>query len=239
MKHLLTGIIALGLVGTSQAGSPIQDEMECPLGGEKFEITSTMSCSTMGHTMNLRSVTSCDFVTKLPQCPSNGLWVYKDFTDEEIALLPNILSSEAYKTHGEKSKYFQAYQIEQALPKSDPTTSFFLLQQGMWYDGNAATLDNPAYYSAFTAALGEAAKDEEFEENDFFQAGHVMLLIHKGQLDDAKYKFKTLRANDKKDNDYYTQYLDALDYCLDKPDDEELCDLNTPIRAHIDEEEDE
>ena len=44
-----------------------------------------MSCSSMGATMSLRPITSCDFVTRLPVCPSNGLPLFKDFPADEVA----------------------------------------------------------------------------------------------------------------------------------------------------------
>ncbi|MEM9342480.1 MAG: hypothetical protein AAGA87_05500, partial [Pseudomonadota bacterium] len=57
---------AIFLSSAAGAGTPFEDTMTCPVGGEEFTIVSTASCSTMGRTMSFRPVTSCDFVTRLP-----------------------------------------------------------------------------------------------------------------------------------------------------------------------------
>ncbi len=236
MKKLLITAIALGLMGNAQAGFPVQDKMTCPLGGKSFEVTSTASCSSMGVYMNLQSVTSCDFVTRLPQCPDNGLWVYKDFSDDELELLPAILDSENYKLAGSMSRYYQAYLIEQALPEPDMVTSFFLLQQGIWYDPIEETLDDPKFYAAYEATLTPALDDEELESAEFYEAAQIMYMIHHGALEEANYKYKAIIVEDKSDNEYYKSYLNALNYCLDNPSDENLCSLHSPLRAHEDKE---
>lgn len=80
--------------GTAFAGMPVETPFTCPVGGEEFVITDTMSCSEMGRTMLLRPVTSCDFVTRLPVCPGNGFPAYRDATEEELARLDTLVASE-------------------------------------------------------------------------------------------------------------------------------------------------
>lgn len=232
MRKLLTLIIALGFTISAFAGRPYETEQTCPLGDETFKITSTYSCSSLGHMMNLRAITSCDFITRLPQCPGNKLFIYKEFSAAELTQLPDILSSDLFTEASDKSKYYQAYLIEQSLEEPDPITSFFILQQGMWYESSDLTHDDPEFVAAFEKALDTATSDEKFEERNFYIAANAMRLISLGKQDSAKTIIKALKKDDKGENEYYSQYLDALKYCLKNSDNQELCSPTSTIRAH-------
>jgi len=118
---------AVFLSTSAMAGIPIEDEVTCPVGGEKFKITSTASCSTMGRMLSLQPVTSCDFVTRLPICPKNKLPMYRDFDDDEIKTIKAFMKTKAYKEALSESPYIRAYLLSKEIESSESQESFFLI----------------------------------------------------------------------------------------------------------------
>lgn len=76
------------------------------------------------------------FPTELPQCPKNGLVMYRQFSSDELELLPKFLASPEYlawRANGE-TPYYLAYQTEKFLKGSD---ALWLLLSASWEAKNA------------------------------------------------------------------------------------------------------
>jgi hypothetical protein len=133
------------LATASHAGVPIQEQQICPVGGQKFETIGTGSCSSSGMTQDffLKRQSSCDFVTRLPQCPDNKLPLYKEFTASEVKLLEGYLASEDYLSMERRSRFYIAKKVDD-----------FLVANG------SARIMN------FSYLLGGLQNDRENTEND-------------------------------------------------------------------------
>ena len=79
------------------AATPVIETMTCPIGGGSFSFTTATGYTTSGERPDGKPYGSWNFPLALPECPDNGLILYKDYTAEEIAKLEPIIASEAYR----------------------------------------------------------------------------------------------------------------------------------------------
>ncbi len=98
MRHLFLALAAaLAAAGPASAGKPVTETMTCPIGGGSFTFTTAASYSTYGERPDGRPFGSWTFPLALPECPDNGLVLYKEYTAEEVAKLEPLVASEAYQ----------------------------------------------------------------------------------------------------------------------------------------------
>lgn len=117
----LLALLAAAGAAPAQASTYTEEEVVCPVGGEKFTRMALMSISTWGALPDGMPLGSGVFPVELPQCPSNGLVMYRDFTPEEVARLAPFIASEGYKalrSAGETPRYL-AYRTAQFLGDKD------------------------------------------------------------------------------------------------------------------------
>lgn len=179
MKFPITAALVL-LPIIAQAGTPITTQLTCSIGGEKFEITETASCSMNGERrMSFAPTSSCDFITRLPQCPGNFLPMYRDFSEEELTLLRDYMQSESYESNVDGSRYYLAYIIEKYLA-DNPSQAFWILLSGLWYD-SAIAFENQRFMEAFFfEAIGELGRVTA-EDLPFAQAVIAYAYVRNGQ----------------------------------------------------------
>lgn len=230
---LISAILLLTVGQTAFAGMPYPDEEICPIGGEKFKTTSTASCSTMGRTLSMQAITSCDFVTHLAQCPSNKLPIYKKFSEQDLLEIKEFMKTETYKNNKSKSRYYLATIIEGALTSQDTLTQFFMLQNGLWHTPNQSYGD-PVYMNAYHKAASIAFQSDDLEGKPFWRGAEAMVFLKEGDLEAAKKNINLMTSDDADNAKYLGKYKKALKYCLGHPQDEKLCQLTTAIRAHDD-----
>ncbi len=133
LPKLLIIIASILFSSAVWAGMPVEATMKCPVGGEEFTITKTPSCTTMGRTMSFRPRTTCDFITRLPVCPSNGLPVYQEFSEEQVIDLTRFMESEAYASLKQLPPWYRAYRIAEHLGETKTRATFGLLLEAFWY----------------------------------------------------------------------------------------------------------
>ena len=213
MKRLLATIGLICTALPAVAGIPQPAERTCPIGGEVFEITQTASCSTMGRTMSFRPVTSCDFVTRIPICPSNGLPLYKTFSEQDLSKLKGLIASDSYTEIRALPAHQRAYAIQEFLGATNTPDSFSLMLGAFWYETksfvqSAKALDN---------LLFEAERELEqvdVQTRPYIQAILAYALGHSGRIDAAKAKLAQLRQ-DPATPEALGLYLDAVETCLE------------------------
>ena len=230
----LKSIVIVGLMSCAQiayAGMPVQQEEICPVGGKTFKTTGTASCSTMGHTISLKQVTSCDFVTHLPQCPGNKLPMYKEFTDSDLFELEQIMESKEYKTFSKGSPYRLAAFIEQKLSSFDRETLYFLLQNGIWRTPEQV-MNDADYMSDYHTAANNVFELFKEEERPFWRGAQAFVHMQQGNLNAAKNAISIMKKENSSGKEYLTTYIQALEFCIENSDDAELCSADTSLRAH-------
>lgn len=103
-------VIGLALLAgpPAHAGFPVKQEMICPVGGEKFSFATTGSYSTWGGRPDGKPYGSWRFPLDLPECPGNGLVVYKEFAAADLPRLRGLVESADYKALRRERPYYRA-----------------------------------------------------------------------------------------------------------------------------------
>lgn len=108
------------------------EQMTCPIGGERFEALVTGHYSTRGARPDGRPRSYWYMPLPLPECPSNGLVIFGDFTPEQIAALTPLIASPDYRRLvAEESSYYRAQWLATriGLPERE---ALWLLLSATW-----------------------------------------------------------------------------------------------------------
>jgi hypothetical protein len=93
--------------------------MACPIGGGSFQFQPVAQPVVAGERPDGRPIGSVRFPLTLPECPDNGLVLYKDYDAGEVARLTPLVDSEAYRAlRKDGTQYYRAYWLmrEMGLP---------------------------------------------------------------------------------------------------------------------------
>lgn len=103
-RAAVAAIAALSAAPT-MAGIPETRSMTCPIGGERFDFTTTMSYTIFGTRADGKPYGSWTFPLALPECPSNGLILYKaEFDSAELDRLRPLIESADYRALRERDE---------------------------------------------------------------------------------------------------------------------------------------
>lgn len=208
------------------AGMPEEVTVTCPVGGETFEITETSSCTAFrSWNMTLAPETSCEFITRLPQCPTNRLPLYKDFSQEDFVRLPELLAEPEFKAAADLSRYAAADWLEQQLVGPASDVRFGVLLHGLWYDGER-TFSDPAYLSTFVDVTKQALNSMNADDRPFFEALLAFVDIKRGSGPVSGALDAILVENGA--SPFLSSYVNAIRACEADPT-AETCDPNAPI----------
>ncbi|HYI40323.1 MAG TPA: hypothetical protein VE053_08400 [Allosphingosinicella sp.] len=106
--------------------------MTCPIGGGSFQFQPVAPPVVAGERPDGRPVGGPKFPLALPECPDNGLVLYKEYDSAEVAKLEPLVASEAYKgLRKDGTQYYRAYWLmrEMGLP---PERYLWALLQASW-----------------------------------------------------------------------------------------------------------
>lgn len=233
-RNLYLGLTLATLATAGIAGIPTSDTLVCPVGGKKFSVTGTMSCSTFGGSQDffLKVETSCDFVTRLAQCPENGLPLYKEFAKDEVALLKDYVQSEEYRALAGRSRFAIAKKVDDYLVSKGSKSAF-----GFWYvlgglqHDREATLADPEYM----VWLREKGTVELTTAKGLDAAIIRLVMAYSsylaGDFEAASAGMATVRADTEvKDHWLVQAYLTRLGACVEARD-VKLCPPEAKIKA--------
>lgn len=223
-------MVSFSFASPAFSGRPILKDETCPIGGEVFEITVTSSCSSMGHYLSLRPMTSCDFVTHLPQCPSNHLPMYKEFTESDLDELAMIIASKEFAELKSGSPYYLANIVDKALSSSDSELQFHILQTGLWYE--AQNWEDATYMDDYFTASDLYLKTNAEVDRYFWMGARAYVHLRFNETAKAKKFLDQAKREGPTDNEYFTQYISALETCISGQAAEELCGSAATIRDH-------
>lgn len=135
MRNLVLAA-ALAVLACPAAGAPVTPvaarAMTCPIGGGSFSFQPVAAPVVAGERPDGRPIGSINFPLALPECPDNGLVLYKDYEAPEVAKLEPLVASEAYQAlRREDTQYYRAYWLmrEMGLP---PERYLWALLQASW-----------------------------------------------------------------------------------------------------------
>ena len=182
---ILAAVAVAGLAGpAAQAGTPVTQKMTCPIGGKPFEFRTTASYTVLGTRADGKPFGSWTFPLALPECPDNGLVLYKDYEPDEVAKLEPLVASEAYQAlRREDTAYYRAYWLMKAMGLG-PDRYLWALLQASWEAD-----DRPPLRARYLAELAEASAAVPANPADLnwvgMEARAINALRELGRFDDA------------------------------------------------------
>ena len=129
---LLLIVMALAPIAEVQAGSPVSMEIKCPVGGKTFTHIGTASMSQWGSRPDGKPYGSWTFPVPIPECPDNGLVIYREFSSDERKILKRVLATPEYQQmRGTETPYYRASWLMGQL--NDPVENqLWFVQQAAW-----------------------------------------------------------------------------------------------------------
>jgi hypothetical protein len=130
---MLIWFAAAALQSASDPPTPLRlhggpEQMTCPIGGERFEALVTSHYGTSGARPDGRPGTYWYMPLPLPECPSNGLVIFDEFTPEQIAALTPLITSVDYRRLvAEDSTYYRAQWLATRIGLSEEQALWMLL----------------------------------------------------------------------------------------------------------------
>ncbi|MBS8224943.1 hypothetical protein [Vannielia litorea] len=212
-KILFAALLLLSPVALN-AGTPYETEVTCPVGGEVFTVTDTHSCSTFGRDMAFRARTSCEFVTRLPVCPTNGLPLFMDFSEDQVATLGAFIASDDYATMRSLSPWLRAYELAQVLGEDKSPVTFGLLLQAYWEE-EKAFFDYPDAISLMLAEAGAEADRADPEGRPYLQGIIAYMLLRSDRPEEADIWLEKARESQMEGDAYAETYLTRIEACRD------------------------
>lgn len=161
---VLCGVLAAAAVLTSPAGAgtPYQENLTCPIGGEKFEHTSTGSYSTFGARPDGKPYGSWIFPMPMPVCPSNKLPIYDKFTKEQLARLEPLVASAEFKAIGNDMPYYRAAWLMERSGEPAADVAWMIVKASWEADGDLPL--KRKYQEEYVAKLVALPKGEKASE---------------------------------------------------------------------------
>jgi hypothetical protein len=128
MRIGIFGFILATLFAMPTAATTFAPEtMKCPIGGKRFTYMAMMSTSTFGELPDGQPIGPGPNPSPLPQCPDNGLVVYKDFVPKDVkALQPYVLSAEYQGLRKTETPYYLAHMLSQRLNEGPQSVRLLL-----------------------------------------------------------------------------------------------------------------
>ncbi len=188
-RILLAGFITLVCVATAfpaHASTYFPETRRCAVGGEKFEYLTLGSISTFGEFPDGMPIGSGTFPIALPQCPKNGLVMYREFTRKEVKALTELITSSEYQKlrMATETPYYLAYRTARHL---GDTNAVWLLLNATWEAKNLALDSEQArrYNTEFTAAANAIPRDGSVFESIALHARRANALRELGRFGEA------------------------------------------------------
>lgn len=183
-------LIALCLAGAAVLTAPAlaqgsaKQTMTCPIGGGSFDYVVPVGAPPLGERPDGKPY-GTPAPNPLPECPANGLVLYKDYTPDEVAKLEPLVGSDDYQAlRRADTQYYRAYWLMKRMDVPLQIQLLALLQAGWEADGK------PALRARYLAEFAEASGKAEKRSNDLrwvgMEARAVNALRELGRFDEAR-----------------------------------------------------
>jgi hypothetical protein len=135
-RLILATALAAGPLAAPAAAANTSETITCPIGGESFAFGRGDSDVRIGTRPDGKPYGTATYPPPLPECPANGLVLYKQYTPEEVAKLEPIVASEAYQSlRTSDTSYYRAYRLMKEMGLGPEDYLWVLLQASWQADG--------------------------------------------------------------------------------------------------------
>lgn len=216
----LTFSIWLGLSTVTLAGTPVSQQMTCPVGGERFIHQTTASYTTFGQRPDGKPYGSWRFPLALPECPKSGLVMYRAFTRDERARLPALLADPVFvDLRRDQTAYYRAAWLEHALQPRSSVTAWLLLNAS--WEADDDSLRKARYQDEFVDAVTILGPDAAPMERFDLQVRAANALRELGRFDQAAAALKAVprqALDGDPDRPVWTAFLNGMDRAIARAD---------------------
>ncbi|MEM9585029.1 MAG: hypothetical protein AAGA08_18110 [Pseudomonadota bacterium] len=161
--------------------------------------------------MSFRPLTSCDFITRLPICPSTGLPVYQEFSGEQVSDLEVFLETPDFTQLKQLPPWQRAYGVAEHLGQSGTATAFGLLLSSMWYEPENF-ISNDSILDQFLAEADGELERASDADKPFLEAIVGYALMASDRVEKAEVRLN--RASEAADApDFLLQYISSIRAC--------------------------
>lgn len=192
LAALLPSLLTAALLASSGAASTfVPVTKKCPIGGEKFKCLEQASSTSWGQLPDGMTLGTGPNPGRLPQCPTNGLVMYRDFDKPAVQKLTAIIARADYQAlRTTETPYYLAYWLATRL--GDETPAWLLLAAGWEAKNEDPASPRARRYAEEFVALVTAmpASDKDFG-SIALRARAANALREIGRFGDAE----TLRAS--------------------------------------------
>ena len=134
-RFLLLAPLILACLPAPAAAAPsptVKRVMTCPVGGETFDYQQPVSSAALGLRPDGKPYGTSAAPARLPECPGNGLVLYKDYTEDEAKTLAPLVASDDYKAlRTADTQYYRAYWLMRQMGVG-PEDYLWALLQAAW-----------------------------------------------------------------------------------------------------------
>ena len=114
------------------AARPAPVTIACPVGGKEFEFQPPGRAPVAGSRPDGKPYSAAAAPAPLPECPDNGLVLFKEYSAEEAARLEPLIASDAYKALLKAdTSYYRAQWLMREMG-AEPQDYLFVLLQAAW-----------------------------------------------------------------------------------------------------------
>ncbi len=153
-RLLLLTPLAFALVPPAPAAAAptVKRTMTCPVGGESFDYQQPVSSAALGMRPDGKPYGTGAAPAPLPECPGNGLVLYKDYTADEAKTLTPLVASDDYQAlRKTDTQYYRAYWLMRQMGVGPEDYLWALLQASWQAEGT------PELRARYLAELAEAS----------------------------------------------------------------------------------
>lgn len=169
---------------TARPAAPVARPMTCPIGGASFTYTRPAPQSVPGTRPDGKPYGAVA-PPPLPECPDNGLVLYKDYSPEEVARLEPLIASPTFQAmRASDTQYYRAYWLmkEMGLP---PEEHLWPLLQASWQADGKPEL-RARYLSELIEASAKVAPNPTDLNWVGMEAHAINALRELGRFDEAR-----------------------------------------------------
>lgn len=160
----------LNCMGGADGHHIYEEEVKCPVGGEKFNAYYLGTYSTYGRHLDWEPVSYMRFPVPLPVCPSNGFVVTKkEYGKEELEALKKVVESKPYKDlYAQKHATFYLFAKMKELNHEKVDDYWWLYLNATWEADNCGNKVRYKEYALEMISAGEKRLAELKDSEDLY-----------------------------------------------------------------------